>query len=179
MHYDYDREIFFENAKEFVCGVCGKTYVRTYAYREYFLTLEEFMNLKRTYDYYTLVDYLPEDLKKSYIDAIDVMRDEELSHKVKMGAVVLLLATFMDIDVKNINFEDIVAKAISMAKTELGVSVSKEKLAEFPDYMLNTIEALLTKKYLILAKKERLKQEYEEKVRRVDEKLSVLLENLE
>ncbi|MCL2567301.1 MAG: hypothetical protein FWE18_04325 [Alphaproteobacteria bacterium] len=178
MHYDYDREIFFESAKEFVCDKCGKTYVRAYAYREYILSLEEFTQLKKTYDCNVLVDYLPDVLKKSYIDAIDVLRDEELSHKVKMGAAVLLAAAFLEADAKHINLEDIIARVLEVARIELGIHLHKSYLAENPEYMVNTIEALLTKTYLIPQKKERLKQEFEEKTKRVDEKLSILMEGL-
>jgi hypothetical protein len=178
MHYDYDREIFFQSAKEYTCNTCGKKYMGTYVYAEYSLKVEVFKHLKKTFDCNTLADYLPQHIKKSYQDAIDLIDADDLSNNVKIGAVSLLLIAFLEADVSNINFKELVGILHKKAEASLGVSLNKEKLETDPRYLLNTLEAMLNETYLIPTKKELLKQEFEEKNKKLEEKLNILVSNI-
>lgn len=160
----------------------------------FFIMIEKFNDLKTTFDINQLIDYLPNDnLKRTYKDALTIINNNpNLSNEIKMGSIRPVLEAFINYE-NNVEEDKKVRVAlytlaennhnnlpedyysrlhVILDETLKGVHIKKEKLSHDPDYVLQVLETLFTKIYMLPKEKKKLEEYIKEETARIDKLLN-------
>lgn len=204
-HIVHDKELknlFFTNIKKYTCAECynnffyiDEKYIKTNTgfkhFKKQHIKEEQFNQLKQNFNKNYLVDYLPNDeFKTRYTDAQEILKTS-VSSKSKMAPIRPLIEVFIN-ERNSVEEENDVRKAVNkldekelhsalhkiLDDTLKGVHIKKEELNNNPQYILDVLDTLFTKLYVIPMQKEKLTEEFKQKERVINQQLEIQLQKI-
>ena len=201
MYTDEWRTQFFQNVEKVKCPTCYTYFYITnstsYDYdnaeyiRSFSLTQEEWKVLNQEFNNNRLVNYLPNDtFKTRYQDSKKILQID-VSSEAKMATIRPLIECFLNaqnniadsekirLEIKNLENKQLHSSLHKIVDDTLkGVHVKEEVLKNDPKYVLELLEALFTKIYLMPIEEEKIKQKFNDEQLKLEENLQNLLNNL-
>jgi len=202
MHDDSCRIQFFnnKNRKKCKCSRCLKFfYLIEYIYRKYgfydysfSLTEEVFNDLQKNFGQSDVINYLPnENLKQRYNDAQKIIEISEVSDEIKMGSMRPLIECFVNYENGEIENNKIRGAIKKLGDEELekglhkilddalkGVHVKEEQLNNDPKYIMECLELLFIKKYLLPVEKQKIEDDFKQRTSEIDKIYEDKLKNI-
>ena len=164
--------------------------------RYYSVTQERWKELNQEFNNNNLVNYLPNDtFKTRYQDSKKILQTN-VSSESKMANIRPLIECFINDHngvAENKHLKTAIEKFSKLNSeneklqtyleaivkdTNIGIHCKEDKLKNDPKYVLELLEALFTKIYLIPAEEEKIKQKFNNEQLKLEENLQNLLNNL-
>ncbi|XWO13589.1 hypothetical protein HPDP_00287 [Candidatus Hepatincola sp. Pdp] len=204
-HIVHDKELknlFFTNIKKYTCAECynnffyiDEKYIKTNTgfkhFKKQHIKEEQFNQLKQQFDKNNLVDYLPNDeFKLRYNDAQEILKTS-VSSKSKIATIRPLIESFLN-ERNGVEEENDIRKSIkTLDNKELhsalhkivddtlkGAHIKKEELKNNPKYILDILDTLFTKLYVIPIQKEKLTEGFKKRELAINKQLETQLQKI-